>query len=164
VNDLQSGPRPAHDEVAQLRQERRSYIIGSLVVWAVIWITVLILVASMLPSLPVQPKLSDAINELAKASPSSRLLLDLVVLVGAIALFFLNWRFSVLLRRPRGAFGSPPGTFSSGRWIWWVVLALNSMFYVSLIVPQLIVTAVLARWGNEEILRRSAPPPPRPEV
>lgn len=158
MNELPTGPRPARDDVAQLRQERRSYIIGSLVVWAVIWVTVLILVASMLPELPRQPTLQAAIDQLAKASPSSRLLLDVVVLVGAVALFFLNWRFSMLLRRPRRAFAQP-GAFPPGRWLWWAVLALNSMFYISLIVPQLIVTAVLAHWGSDEILRRSAAPP-----
>jgi hypothetical protein len=158
MNESGSGPNPVLNALDQLRLERRSYIIGSLVVWVVIWVTVLILVASMLPQLPRQSTLQAAIEQFAKVSASSRLLLDVVVLVGAVALFFLNWRFSALLRRPRGAF-SGPGVFPPRRWMWWAVLALNSMFYISLIIPQLVVTAVLARWGSEEIARRSAPPP-----
>ncbi|HXR98512.1 MAG TPA: hypothetical protein VN709_11790 [Terriglobales bacterium] len=163
-------PASANGAVHQLAVERRSFIIGTLLVWAVIVSTVIILFASMEPQLfqaasttghvLTLQQVSDQMARLAPLTMQQQLLLDLVVLVGSVALFFLNYRFSFLIRRPRGAFPAPtgaarPGQVTTARWLWWMLLALNSMFYVTFLIPQLILTFLLARWGREE-MRRAA--------
>jgi hypothetical protein len=166
-----NGAPSSNDAVHQLAVERRSYIIGSLLVWAVIVSTVIILFASMEPQLfqtaantghvlSLQ-QVADQMARLAPLTMQQQLLLDLVVLVGSVALFFLNYRFSFLIRRPRGAFpvpsaGARPGQVTTARWLWWMLLALNSMFYVTFLIPQLILTFLLAHWGREEMRRAAA--------
>lgn len=145
----------------QLRIERRSFIIGTVVVWWVIVVTAMLLFVNMEPQVFAAPRATTyqaAMARLQKAPPlttEQQLVLELIFLVGAVALFFLNWRFSYLMRRPRGAFGAP-GTFSAGRWLWWIALSLNSYFFF----PQVVVTPVLAVWGSQEIARLAALPPP----
>ncbi|MGH9418264.1 MAG: hypothetical protein ACRD01_16715 [Terriglobales bacterium] len=162
-------PAPPLDPIAHLRLERRSFIIGSLLVWAVILTTLAILYAQMEPQMfqmAQHQTLSQAMAKLNQLRPlnwQQQLALDLVVLLGAVALFFLNWRFSILLQRPRSAFVPAPGAnLPAHRWLWWAVLAANSLFYATLVFPQLVVTFVLAAWGSQEIKRRSHPPGPPP--
>ncbi|MGH9481540.1 MAG: hypothetical protein ACRD1L_05560 [Terriglobales bacterium] len=160
-------PRPATEaEIEQLRIERRSYIVGTLVVWGVILVSMVVLIATMKPELFANAQnetLRQALARVGGLSPltvQQQLLIYMVELAGAVALFFLNWRFSVLLQRPHSAFNSEPGTEPYRRWLWWVALLFNSMFYVSLLIPQLVITYLLASWGKEEIARRRLPPPP----
>lgn len=160
---------PPQDPIATLRLERRSFIIGTLLVWAIILVTLAILYAQMEPQFfqaAQHQTLSQAMSKLNQMHPldwQQQLALDLVVLVGAVALFFLNWRFSILLQRPHSAFVAPPGsTLPPRRWLWWTVLAVNSLFYATLVFPQLVVTFLLAAWGSQEIKRRSQPPGPPP--
>lgn len=143
------------DLIQHLRIERRSYIVGTLVVWAVIVVTWIVLYAAMEPQLFTHPSsnLHDAMARFVQPTGEQLWILTMAWMVGAIALFFLNWRFSVLLQRPRGAFGGPRPQLGV-RWLWWAALSLNSMFYVQFLLPQLIVTAILAHWGKQEIERR----------
>ncbi|HUX67190.1 MAG TPA: hypothetical protein VMV31_06855 [Terriglobales bacterium] len=164
-------PVPAPHPLEQLRIERRSYILGTLLVWAVIITTWIILISSMYPQLFTYAKtetFSQAMaraQQLAPPAGHQQLLLYVVELVGAVALFFLNWRFSFLLQRPKPAFIAPRpgGRMPPARWLWLMLLLANSMFYLNLLLPQLILTFVLARWGKQELARRSAAPPP-PQV
>lgn len=158
-----------HLPVEQLRIERRSYIIGTLLVWAVIVVATVVLVIAMKPELFAYAQhetMQQALNRINQVAPftwQQQLLLYVVEMAGAVALFFLNWRFSFLLQRPRSAFVAPTDRPAPpGRWLWWAVLLLNSMFYASFLIPQLILTWVLAGWGKEEIARLLAPPPPPP--
>ncbi len=166
---------PATDPIAQLRSERRSYILGTLLVWGVVVAATLILLISMEPSVfagaPAQT-VSEAMARMKPLTGEQQFLLQMVNLVGGIALFFLNLRFSLLILRPRWAYISKDQKvrFSNGRWGWWAILSLNSLFYLSLfLVPQLVMTGVLAHWGRNEIrfrqeLMRRRPPDgePRP--
>lgn len=163
--------KPEPGSLEHLRIERRSYIIGTLVVWAVILATMLIVFASMEPQIFAQPHaetFSEALKRagnLTPLTPQQQLLLEIINLVGAVALFFLNWRFSFLIRRPRWAFVSNRADLRLPplRWVWWIILALVSMFYFFYLVPQLILTWVLAHLGSVEIReRQSHPPPPAP--
>ncbi|HET9783952.1 MAG TPA: hypothetical protein VFP94_03220 [Terriglobales bacterium] len=157
--------------VDTLRIERRSYVIGTLVVWAVIVVAMVMVFASMEPQLFAAPHaqtLQEAMRRAEQIAPLSQqqmLLLEGINLLGAVALFFLNWRFSFVLQRPRWAFvSSTPGVrFPARRWLWWAILSLVSLFYFRFLVPQLILTAVMAHWGTEEIRRRLHPPPPAAE-
>lgn len=154
-----------------LRIERRSYIIGTLVVWAVIVVAMVVVFASMEPQLFAAPHaqtLQEAMRRAEQVAPLSQqqmLLLEGINLLGAVALFFLNWRFSFVLQRPRWAFvSSTPGVrLPARRWLWWAILSLVSLFYFRFLVPQLILTAVMAHWGTQEIRRRLHPPPPAGE-
>ncbi|MGH9486792.1 MAG: hypothetical protein ACRD04_04295 [Terriglobales bacterium] len=157
-------PQPRPGSVEHLRVERRSYVIGTLVVWAVIVAAMLVLFASMEPQVFSQPHattLQEAFkraNDLKPLTPQQQLLLEIINLVGAVALFFLNWRFSFLIGRPRWAFVSsnPSVRFPPSRWIWWCILALVSLFYFFYLVPQLILTWVLAHLGTVEIRFRES--------
>lgn len=157
--------------IEQLRIERRSYILGTLLVWAVILVAWIILVASMYPQLFDFSKhvtFSQAVTRAQQVPPPTweqQLLLYVIQLAGGIALFFLNWRFSFLMQRPEKAFRIPPPgvRMPSARWLWLLVLLFNSMFFLTLVVPQLILTAVMARWGKQEISRRAAAPHPAPQ-
>ena len=164
-------PNPAQNPLEQLRIERRSYIFGTLLVWAVIVTTWVILIVSMYPQLFAYAKnetFQQAMTRAQQLAPPDwhqQLLLYVIELVGAVALFFLNWRFSFVLQRPQKAFiAPPPGVrMPTARWLWLLVLLFNSMFYLTLLLPQLILTYVMAGWGKQEIVRRSAAPPP-PQV
>lgn len=162
--------KPEPGPLEHLRIERRSYIIGTLVVWAVILAAMLIMFASMEPQIFAPPRAETFSAALKRASnltpltPQQQLLLEIINLVGAVALFILNWRFSFLLRRPRWAFVSKRADLRLPplRWLWWVILALVSMFYFFYLVPQLILTWVLAHLGTLEIRERQSNPPPPP--
>lgn len=164
-------PAPSHAAViAHLRVERRSYIIGTLIVWAVIVATMIILIASMEPTLFAAPHATTLQQAMQRAralpplTPQQQFELEIINLVGGVALFFLNWRFSFLLQRPRWAYASRPGgRYPAARWLWWGILALTSLFYLLLyLVPQLVLTAILARWGTQEIQFRQTHPPAPP--
>lgn len=154
-----------------LRIERRSYIIGTLAVWAVILVAMILVFANMEPQLFAPPHAQTMQEALARArqiaplTPAQQLLLEGINLLGAVALFFLNWRFSFVLQRPRWAFVSKtPGVrFPAARWLWWAILSLVSMFYFFYLVPQLILTAVMAHWGTQEIQRCQRLPPAPPQ-
>lgn len=157
------------DPVQALKLERRSYIIGSLLVWAVIFTGILLAYASMFPQLfqnnahETVHQAMQRLQQLPAPTYKQELVLEGIYLVGAFALFFLNWRFSFLLRRPRGAFVAHTGKNAPPlRWLWWIVLSVNSMFY-TMLFPQWIITGLLAHWGTEEIRRLSAHPPSVPD-
>lgn len=137
-----------------LRVERRSFILGTVVVWVVVLVAVLLLVASMEPqlfALPPGTSYRAAETHMRPLTPGQQWEVELVFLAGAVALFFLNYRFSYLLRRPHFAFAPErPGT--TGRWLWWVVLSVNSYFYI----PQIAITPLLAHWGTQEIEREAS--------
>ncbi len=164
---------PPTDPIAQLRMERRSYILGTLLVWGVVVAATLMLLISMEPKVfsgPPAQTVSAAMARMAPLTGEQQLLLQIVNLVGGVALFFLNLRFSLLILRPRWAYLSKDQRvrFSNGRWGWWAILSVNSLFYLSLfLVPQLVMTAVLAHWGTDEIrfrqeLMRQPPPDAAP--
>jgi hypothetical protein len=158
------------DPIAHLRLERRSYILGTLLVWGVVLAASVVLFINMEPKVFAGPPAMTVSQAMARITPltsEQQFLLQLVNLVGGVALFFLNLRFSLLILRPRWAYVSSDGQvkYASGRWGWWAILALNSLFYLSLfLLPQLILTAVLAHWGSVEIQLRQErmrhPPPP----
>ncbi|MGH9412792.1 MAG: hypothetical protein ACRD0Y_03540 [Terriglobales bacterium] len=159
--------KPELNAVELLRNERRSYIIGSLVVWAVILITLLIILANaerQLFSSAATISFHQAMQraQQLKLTPQEQAMREIIDLVGALALFFLNWRFSFLLRRPRWAFVSqrPDARFPAARWLWWLVLAVWSLFFYVLLQP--LCTWLLAHLGTVEIRERQsdAPPPP----
>ncbi|HEY8055014.1 MAG TPA: hypothetical protein VIE13_03785 [Terriglobales bacterium] len=162
MSAARSQPHPP-SPLELLRVERRSYIIGTLVVWAVIVVAMVVVFASMEPQLFATPHaqtLQEAMQRAERAAPLTQqqlLLLEGINLLGALALFFLNWRFSFVLQRPRWAFvSSKPGVrFPAIRWLWWAILSLVSLFYFRFLVPQLILTAWMAHWGTQEIRLRS---------
>lgn len=145
----------------RLRIERRSYIVGTLLVWVVILAAQLTLLALMFPGILHQPSTAHASQAVAAAEKAmtqqQRAWLGLVQVVGAVALFILNWRFSLEIRRPRGAFPPPnePGRYPAWRWLWWSLLAVNSYFFL----PQVVVTPVMAHWGKQELAERAETPP-----
>jgi hypothetical protein len=160
----------APDPIAQLRIERRSYILGTLLVWGVVLTATMILFANMEPKVFAMPPAQTVSAVMARITPltsEQQFVLQMVNLVGGVALFFLNLRFSLLMLRPRWAYISRDGQvrFSTGRWGWWALLSLNSLFYLSLLLPQLILTGVMAHWGTGEIKLRQElmrhPPPPQ---
>ncbi|MGH9476937.1 MAG: hypothetical protein ACRD1C_11485 [Terriglobales bacterium] len=206
---MTSVPGPARqDPIAHLRLERRSYIIGTLIVWGVIVATIIILIASMEPKMFAAPRATtfqvamQRARELPPLTAQQQLLLEIINVVGGVALFFLNWRFSLLLRRPRWAFAKPggarplfaapwrrsarppasvaapdtarPAPTAGGRlpnelamppvrWLWWSILFFVSLFYIVLyLLPQLILTVVLAHLATVEIRLRQSPLPAPP--
>ncbi|MGH9519891.1 MAG: hypothetical protein ACRD2D_09580 [Terriglobales bacterium] len=134
--------------------ERRSFILGTAVVWVVVLVAVTLLVVSMEPQIFTAPQPQTRQQVMARMKPltaGQQWEVELVFLAGAVGLFFLNYRFSYLLRRPHFAFAPErPGT--TGRWLWWVVLSVNSYFFF----PQIVITPLLARWGTEEIKKQLA--------
>lgn len=144
----------SRERAEQLRVERRSFILGTVVVWLVVLAAVTLLVASMEPQMFANPPAKtyqEAEARLRPLSPGQQWEVELVFLAGAVALFFLNYRFSYLLRRPHFAF-APERSGTTGRWLWWVVLSVNSYFYF----PQIVLTPLLARWGAEEVKKQLA--------
>jgi len=153
------------NEVEFLQKERKSFIVGSLIVLGVSFFAVLVLLTMIVgPHLRTPPELhsladyqrwQQQVLGYLQAGPQWGLLL--IRYAGALGLFFLSWRFSALLRRPRKVFLQPG--FSLPRMGWWLVLFLASMMFLQLI-PELLVIGVLAHWGTEEIRRRMTQPGP----
>jgi uncharacterized membrane protein len=149
------------NEVEFLQKERKSFIIGSLLVLGVCFVAVLIMLSLIVgPHLRSAPELHSLadykrwqkqVTDYLQASPQWGILL--IRYAGALGLFFLSWRFSALIRRPHAVFAKPG--FSWPRLGWWLLLFLASMMFLQLI-PELLVIAVLAHWGTDEIRRRSA--------
>lgn len=145
----------SRERAMQLRIERRSFIAGTIVVWVVVVVAVMLLLASMEPQVfnPPAKTYQETVSRMKPLTPQQQWEIELVFLAGAVALFFLNYRFSYLLRRPHFAFGSPMAT---GRWLWWVVLSVNSYFFL----PQVVLTPLLAHWGSQEIAIAARPAAP----
>lgn len=156
---------PQISQIEHLRSERKSYIVGSLVVLGVCYIVDSILAAMILwPYMMAQPmpgtfseQMQRMMSVMPKLTEKPHYELVVVQLVGAVALFFLNWRFSLLIRRPRATFAQLG--FSWPRLGWWLVLFLVSMYFMQLI-PELILIGILAHWGRQEIDRLQSQPSP----
>lgn len=141
-------------ERERLVQERRSFIIGTLLVLGVAVGAASALYIILLGSLPAT--VSEMAQRLTKLEASltwqQYISVQLIYWAGGAGLFFLNFRFSLLLRRPFKAFQP---TRSPARALWWVVLFMNSVFYTFLF-PQLMITWLLAHWGSDAIARLDA--------
>ncbi|MGH9467292.1 MAG: hypothetical protein ACRD1Y_08045 [Terriglobales bacterium] len=154
--------KPA-DPIEHLRIERRSYILGTIIVWIVILITLAVIYAKMEPGLFSASRtmtLHQALQREAKLTPQQQLMRQLIDLLGALALFFLNWRFSFIIQRPRWAFvpKHPDARPPAERWLWWAVLAFFSLFLYLLLQP--LFTWLMAHLGTLEIRDRQSHPPP----
>jgi len=154
---------------AQLSAERRGFIKSSLIVLLVCNLaTALIEVIMLAPQLLAPPlptsnmeRAQRATAALATIANDPPLVLMAVWLAGAVALFLLNRRFSLLLGRPARVLQEPRTLGATIAWHF--VLILNSLLY-GFWVPELVLMLVLARWGQEEIDRRAPPPPLKVEM
>ncbi len=149
----------------RLQSERRGFIIGSIVVLAVVLLTTLILIGpavrQALNSMQgnKHPSFSQMDASMAKHEPLSA---DLMFIAGALGLLVLNLRFSRLIRHPRAAYRVPADATSMGaRLAWLLLLVLNSLFYTA-IIPEVIILALLSHWATLEIRQLRAHPPGGP--
>lgn len=148
-------PQQRQELAARLRQERRSYIAGSLLVLAVVMITLpalfFLLLRGATPLTVANAQKRVAALQ-ANMGWQQYLSEQLIFWAGGAGLFFLNFRFSLLIRRPTAAFTF---TRSPVRALWWIALFMNSLVY-TVIVPQLAITALLAHWGRQAIAELEA--------
>ena len=126
------------------RLERRRSIIGSLVVFFVVVTTLSVLFLMMHPDYFKSPPtnwsdFNARLAQMANSPPSTeqQIVTQVVELAGAAGLFFLNLRFSFLIRRPRTAFTPGPGQSLNRLW-WWSVLFANSLLYIPVLLANII--------------------------
>ncbi len=137
----------------KLREERRSYIIGSLVIlcFGLIggWLAIVIHFHGA-PEVVAGYMKTRSVADLRKILAQVPIAI-LVWYAAFLALLFLNLRFSRIIERPRVAYQESP--FHPGR-VGWVLFLLLTFVLASLLL-ELIVLFLLASWGKQEIQRRT---------
>ncbi len=153
--------------VEYLRVERRSYLWGSILVLLIVSAAQAALLLMHLPhgsllsmfggnqSFVQQEKNFLALRD--RVIEQHQIAFLLLSLSGALATLILNLRISMLINRPRGAFG--PDSRTGMRWSWLLFLAAAPV-----LVPyvEIAIIVVLTRWASQEIRARSAAGPAGP--
>jgi hypothetical protein len=133
-------------KLEQLRADRRSYLVGTVLVIAISLLTFFTILA-----LAIGP---DARRSNASAQQAARIMATLqdwpsvaVLLAASVAVFVLNFRYSSSLQRPQWAFGAKATAL--GRLLWTTLLIFAG--WVLFPLAEIAVAMVLAYWGKQQI-------------
>jgi hypothetical protein len=154
-------------EIEKLKNERRTYIRGTLAVLVVYFIvsTAFSIIVVSPPQAINSAHLADYVNGLMQYLNSANASLErhstalnLLTLTFALGFFTLNYQFCRIIGRPYMAMGTGASTWV--RFAWLLVLTMGSLFPFNLLL-----LILLSRMGTQEInsrmrLAEAAPPPP----
>lgn len=157
-----------------LRTERRSYLLGSILVLVIVLAALYAIVLMNFPPGALKSMLQPGANQAAMMSRIRQLTqtvmqqhmgaILLLSFAGALATLVLNLRMSMLLNRPRGAFG--PDARPAQRWPWLSLLIVGAVSFSLIpfvgLVLEIVFIVLLTRWANQEIRARQQPSGPGP--
>ena len=149
--------------VEYLRVERRSYLWGSILVLLIVYAAQFALMMMHLPHGALVPSSAHMNSQvlmqqmhqqwalMQKITREHPIAFMLLSLSGTLATLILNMRISMLINRPRGAFG--PESRSALRWTWLLLLAAGPVLLPPL---EIVFIVLLTRWASQEIRARAA--------